>query len=132
MTLAGTPLLLLFLIVPRWAVGIFGSDFEKGGILLSILVIGQFVNVSTGSVGYLIMISGNGRMMKNNVVFGAILSVVLNVILVSMYGSIGAVIAVALCLIIKNLIAPYFLSSSRLGIWIIPFISRNVGGVVYK
>lgn len=115
MTVVASPLLLLFLIAPQWVMGMFGEEFQKGGILLSILAIGQFVNVATGSVGYLLMMSGNEKLMRNNVAFVAVISVVLNTFLVPLYGPFGAAIATAVCLSSQNLIAAYMVNS-RLGI----------------
>ncbi len=79
------------------------------------LAIGQFVNVATGSVGYLLMMSGNEKLMRNNVAFVAVMSVVLNALFVPIYGPFGAVIATAVCLASQNLIAAYMVRS-RLGI----------------
>ena len=118
MTFVASPMLLLFLVAPEWVMGLFGDEFRKSGILLSILAIGQFVNVATGSVGYLLMMSGNEKLMRNNVSFVAVLSVVLNAALVPLYGAFGAVIATAVCLASQNLIAMYMVNS-RLGINII-------------
>lgn len=114
-TLIASPLLLLFLVAPQWVMGMFGEEFQKGGVLLSILAIGQFVNVATGSVGYLLMMSGNEKMMRNNVAFVAGMSIVLNAFFVPSYGPFGAVIATAVCLSSQNLIAAYMVNS-RLGI----------------
>ncbi len=110
MSFIASPLLLLFLIAPQWVMSIFGDDFQKGGILLSILAIGQFVNAATGSVGYLLIMSGNEKLMRNNVALVAILCIVLNVVLVPIYGSFGAVIATAVCLASQNLIAAYMVN----------------------
>ncbi|UZJ38141.1 flippase [Prosthecochloris sp. SCSIO W1103] len=115
MTLIASPLLILFLVVPQWFMGMFGEEFQKGGILLSILAIGQFVNVATGSVGYLLIMSGNEKLMRNNVIFIAIISIVLNVVLDPLYGALGAVVATAVPLAVQNLIAAY-LVNYRLGI----------------
>jgi len=120
MTLIASPLLLLFLVAPQWVMGMFGDEFQKGGILLSILAIGQFVNVATGSVGFLLMMSGNEKIMRNNVAFVAVMSVVLNVFFVPIYGVIGAVIASAICISIQNIIA-MFIVKIRLGISTISF-----------
>ncbi|PWW81204.1 hypothetical protein CR164_11735 [Prosthecochloris marina] len=112
MTLISSPLLFLFLIAPQWVMGLFGGEFRKGGILLSILAIGQFVNVATGSVGNLLMMSGNEKLMRNNVALVAVMSILLSVVLVPIYGSLGAVIATAVCLSLQNLIAAYMVKSS--------------------
>ena len=111
MTLIASPLLLLFLIAPQWVMGMFGDEFQKGGILLSILAIGQFVNVATGSVGYLLMMSGKEKLMRNNVALIAAMSILLNAVLVPIYGALGAVIATAVCLSLQNLIAAHMVSS---------------------
>ena len=111
MTLIASPLLLLFLIAPQWVMGMFGGEFQKGSIFLSILAIGQFVNVATGSVGYLLMMSGKEKLMRNNLVLIAFISILLNAILVPIYGILGAVIATAVCLSLQNLIAAYMVSS---------------------
>lgn len=115
MTFVASPLLLLFLVSPHRVMGMFGEEFQKGGVLLSILAIGQFVNVATGSVGYLLMMSGNEKLMRNNVAFVAVMSVVLNAVLIPLYGAFGAAIATAVCLASQNMIATYVVSS-RLGI----------------
>jgi O-antigen/teichoic acid export membrane protein len=123
MTLLASPLLLLFLFFPKEVMGIFGAEFTGGAVLLSIIAIGHFVNVATGSVGYLLVMSGNERYVRNNVIFIAILSVLLNVILVPFWGALGAAIATAVCLATMNLIA-VFLVWSRLGIWTIPWTGK--------
>ncbi|UZJ41948.1 flippase [Prosthecochloris sp. SCSIO W1101] len=123
MTIIACPLLLLFLVAPNWVMGMFGEEFQKGGILLSILATGQFVNVATGSVGYLLMMSGNEKLMRNNMAFVAVMSVVLSAILIPIYGAFGAVIVIAVCLSLQNLIAAYMVSS-RLGINAIPFLKK--------
>ena len=115
MTLVASPMLLLFLVAPQWVMGMFGEEFQKAGTLLSILAIGQFINVATGSVGYLLMMSGNEKLMRNSVAFVAVMSVVLNAILIPIYGPFGAVIATAVCLASQNLISVYMVKT-RLGI----------------
>jgi len=121
MALMASPLLILCLIVPGWIMGIFGKEFAGGGYLLAIMAIGEFINVATGSVGYLLMMSGNERIMRNNVIFIAVLSVVLNVILVPSFGVTGAAISIAICLSLMNLISALFVWL-RLGICTIPVI----------
>ena len=118
MTFIASPLLLLFLIAPQWVMGMFGAEFQKGGILLSILAVGQFVNVATGSVGYLLMMSGHERLMRNNTAFVAIVVVLMNIILIPNMGSVGAAIATSICLLLQHLLTAYFVWL-RLGICIV-------------
>lgn len=121
MTLIAVPIILLFLIVPQYIMGIFGSEFEKGGILLSILAVGQFVNVATGSVGYLLMMSGNEKLLRNNAMLIAVVSVVMSITLIPVFGVIGAVVTVAVCLTMQNFIATYFVWK-KLKILTLPFM----------
>ena len=37
---------------------LFGNDFIQGSVLLSLIVIGQLINVSMGSVGLMLQMTG--------------------------------------------------------------------------
>jgi len=74
-TLAATiPAFLLLVVAPQSALRIFGSEFAGGGTALLILLAGQFVNVATGSVGFVLIMVG--RTGSDLVVYAA--SLVLN------------------------------------------------------
>ncbi len=105
MVLLASPVLLLFIFFPEWILSIFGDQFKQGSTVLIILAIGQFINVATGSVGYLLMMTGNERLMRNNLLFCVILGLLLNSWLVPEYGILGAAVAAALILSTQNLIA---------------------------
>jgi len=105
MVLLAAPALLIFLLVPELILSIFGAEFKQGAYILMILAVGQFINVATGSVGYLLMMSGNEKLMRNNLVFCAILGILLNFILIPAYGVIGAAVGAAIVLSVQNLIA---------------------------
>lgn len=106
-----SPVLITFLIIPGWVMGLFGPEFVVGALPLMILALGQFVNVATGSVGYLLMMSGHERLVRNNVAAAAILNIILTVILVPIAGILGAAIATAVSLAVKNLAAAYLVRS---------------------
>lgn len=58
-TLAATlPVFLLLLVAPESALRIFGAEFRGGEAALLILIAGQFVNVATGSVGFVLIMVG--------------------------------------------------------------------------
>src|SRR5688500_5294082 len=58
-TLAATmPVFLLLLVAPGPALRIFGSEFSGGQTALLILIAGQFVNIATGSVGFVLIMVG--------------------------------------------------------------------------
>jgi O-antigen/teichoic acid export membrane protein len=120
MTLLAGPLLGLFLVFPGRIMAFFGPDFRAGGTVLAVLAVGQFVNVATGSVGYLLIMSGNERLMQGRAAFIAGLGLVLNLLLVPRWGALGAGLATAVSVASTNLIA-VFLVHSKLGIWTLPF-----------
>ncbi len=55
---ATMPAFLLLLIAPEEALRIFGSRFSEGQVALLILIAGQFVNIATGSVGFVLIMVG--------------------------------------------------------------------------
>jgi len=106
------PFFLLFLLFPKWVLAIFGDDFGAGATVLAILSVGQFVNVATGSVGYLLIMSGHEKLIRNNTIISAALNLVLNVLLIPRFGIVGAAIASATSLAALNLISAAMVYSS--------------------
>ncbi|MDJ0574528.1 MAG: flippase [Xenococcaceae cyanobacterium MO_234.B1] len=94
----------LFLIVfADRVLGLFGSEFVAARWEMTILILGQLVNVGTGSVGYLMEMTGHHN--KCAYVFGcsAILNVMLNGILIPTLGIMGAAIATAVTMATWNI-----------------------------
>ena len=93
-TLAATiPAFLVLLVAPEPALHLFGSEFTGGRSALLILLAGQFVNVATGSVGFVLIMVG--RTGWDLVVYAAslVLDVALAFWLCSRYGMEGAAVA---------------------------------------
>jgi O-antigen/teichoic acid export membrane protein len=107
MTLLALPVLLFFSFCPRWVMGWFGPEFVGGASALMILATGQFVSVAAGSVGYLLMMSGHERHMRNNVTLAAVVNVISNLILVPAAGVLGAALAKTITVVTFNLVAVY-------------------------
>jgi O-antigen/teichoic acid export membrane protein len=55
---ATMPAFLLLLIAPEEALRIFGNRFSEGQVALLILIAGQFINIATGSVGFVLIMVG--------------------------------------------------------------------------
>ena len=83
--------------------GLFGSDFVAARWEMTILILGQLVNVGAGSVGYLMEMTGHHK--KCAYVFGcsALLNLVLNGILIPTLGIMGAAIATAVTMALWNI-----------------------------
>jgi O-antigen/teichoic acid export membrane protein len=103
-TMAATlPLFLVLAVAPDTALRIFGSEFAGGQTALLILLAGQFVNISTGSVGFILIMVG--RTGWDLVVYACslVVSLTLAFILCPRYGLEGAAIANAVTFGLSNL-----------------------------
>ncbi|WP_297444274.1 flippase [Desulfurobacterium sp.] len=118
------PILLLFLIFPKPILGIFGEEFKAGAVALMILTIGQFVNVTTGSVGYLLNMTSYEKIIFGIWTISAVIVVLANLILVPFYGINGAAFSTLLSHIWSSLAALIFVRR-KLGFWNLPYVVRR-------
>lgn len=90
------PLAIVMIAYAHPIMRIFGHDFEAGWPILVIGTCGQLVNCAVGSVGYLLLMSGNQRRLIRVQVVMAVVMVVLSVKLVPVWGALGAAVAAAI------------------------------------
>ena len=107
MLLAAIPALTVMLLFPEWLMSFFGEEFRTASTALVILALGQFVNIATGSVGYLLSMTGLERKVRDNAFFSALIGITLGLILIPSYGLLGASIATALAIASQNLLGVY-------------------------
>jgi O-antigen/teichoic acid export membrane protein len=84
---------------------IFGTEFTSGSVPLRILAIGQFINVATGSVGYLLAMTGHEKLLRNNVAIAAATTLVLGGGLIPTLGILGGALATASGVALQNLLS---------------------------
>jgi O-antigen/teichoic acid export membrane protein len=89
------PLAGVMMLFARPLMRIFGHDFEEGWPILIIGTLGQLVNCGVGSVGFLLLMSGNERRLIKIQIAMATIMVVLSMALVPLWGVFGAAIAAA-------------------------------------
>jgi O-antigen/teichoic acid export membrane protein len=107
MVACSAPVLLIFVAMPERILSIFGSDFPDGAAILQILAVGQFINIALGSVGILLVMSGQEKQFRNVLVVSVCVALLLNVALIPAYGAIGAAIAEASALLVLNVLFGY-------------------------
>lgn len=92
---------------------LFGSGFSEAEWALRLLVIGRFLDVVFGTTGNLMMMTGYQN--KLAIVLGTctLINVVLNALLIPLYGVVGAAIATTSSLIIWN-------------VWLLIVLIRNI------
>jgi O-antigen/teichoic acid export membrane protein len=90
------PLALMIIVFAHPLMRIFGADFEAGWPILVIGATGQLVNCGVGSVGYLLLMSGQQkRLVKVQSAMAAVM-VILSFSLIPLWGIVGAAMAAAL------------------------------------
>lgn len=118
-TLLASPLLLVCLVVPQWVLGWMGDEFVQAAPLLRIIAVAQLVNVATGSVGFLLNMTGHEALMRNIALSANAIGIGLFMILIPLFDELGAALALASVLVLQNVIALLFVWR-RLGIWMMP------------
>jgi O-antigen/teichoic acid export membrane protein len=87
---------------------LFGNAFTAGENALLILLVGQVVSAGTATVGYLLTMTGFQGVSAWITGGGAVLNIVLNAILIPIWGLVGAAFATASTVALTNGISAYF------------------------
>lgn len=121
MLLAALPILVLILLFPGWLMGLFGEDFRAAAPALVVLAIGQFVNIASGSVGFLLSMTGHEKVLRANIAVSAAVGLYLGAWLIPALGINGAAIATAMAVASQNLLGVYqvnrLLGFNNLAVW---------------
>jgi O-antigen/teichoic acid export membrane protein len=119
------PLVSVFFVFPEFLLGIFGEEFKVGVTAFIFLSCGRLISSFSGSVGTILQMTGNQNIYAKILLFGAIMNVALNLILIPKYGINGAAIASMSSLIVWNL-SMVLVVKNRFGFYTfyIPFIKR--------
>ena len=80
------------------------------------MAVGQFINVATGTVFDILVMSGHERDFRRVTLFSGPLTIILCLTLIPTYGVTGAAIAKAIGLSVQNVFA-VFIVKKRLGFW---------------
>jgi O-antigen/teichoic acid export membrane protein len=122
------PILALLILSPRDVLSfIYGFQYGGGANVLIILLIGQIINLFTGSVNPLLVMTGNQSFLFK--ISGIVLcfDIVMNILLIPSIGLIGAAICTSLSLGILYLVALFWVKQ-KLDLW--PFDRRYYKGLI--
>ena len=99
-----TLLISLFLILfGRFILTIYSPDFQVAYLPLLILLAGQATNALTGSVGFIMTMTGHQNQAALIIGAGALANIVLNAILIPRYGLVGAAVATSISTVFWNM-----------------------------
>jgi O-antigen/teichoic acid export membrane protein len=95
----------LFVLVGKPFFGLlFGPDFAASYCPMLILLVGQMVNSAAGSVGFLLNMTGHERDTAQGMASAAIINIALNLMLIPLWGIIGAAVATAISTTVWNVL----------------------------
>lgn len=82
---------------------LYGDAYSQAHAFLCILIIGQFVNIYSGSVGYVLIMSGNEHVYRKNTQLGFWVTLLLIFSLTPVLSGYGTAIAMSAGLALKNI-----------------------------
>lgn len=104
-----TIMLALFILIGgKWILSFFGEEFVSSYTALLIMNVGNILNALSGSVGVILSMTGHQNLSFKIILISVILTIVLNYILIPVYGIEGAAISTALALILRNGVMVYY------------------------
>ncbi len=123
MAAMATPILLVFLFGAKPVLSVYGAAFVEADRMLVILACGQFVNVITGSVAYLLAMTSNEMLLMKALAVTAIFHLLSSFMIIPYWGANGAAVVTALTMSIINLLLVYAVWK-KLNIVSIPLIRK--------
>jgi O-antigen/teichoic acid export membrane protein len=117
------PMTIVIIVGAEPILGLFGSEFRAGATVLVILAGAQFVHVASGSVGNLLMMTGRERILRDIVVGAAGANILLNALLIPLWGPEGAAVASAISLVGLNVVTVVAVRRT-LGFYTLPGLGR--------
>ena len=117
------PLLILFVLSGELLLGfVFGDEFKVGGTALAIASFGTFFNAITGPAAPILNMTGHEKDTLKGAIIVSLLNLILNPLLIPVYGIEGAAFTTMLCPILANSYWLYILNK-KTEFKILPFQS---------
>jgi O-antigen/teichoic acid export membrane protein len=83
---------------------LFGSEYAKAGLALSIVAFGTMFSSALGKIGDILKSAGKTQIIFYNTTLNMVLNIGLNILLIPIYGIVGAAIATASSTVVMNII----------------------------
>ena len=103
-TIVNLLILGMVLVFPKDILALTGPEFVSGATALVIITAGQVVNSIVGSVGYMNTMTGHPKYVLISGTVAMVVNVILNYILIPLYGITGAAIATAVAMGCSNIL----------------------------
>jgi len=100
------PFFAILMLHPKFVLNLFfGNDYSEAGIVLEVLALGFMFHVALGLNGASLIVFGGGRYLMYMTLVGAVCNVVLNLVLIPVYGILGAGMATTASYVLANSVA---------------------------
>jgi O-antigen/teichoic acid export membrane protein len=119
LVLIGVGFLIFFTLGGEWVLSLWGSEFKEAHLILIILAVGQFFNISTGCAGMILIMCGYEKLHSRISLFSVVLNIALNYVLILSYGAVGAAVATAITVTFENILK-LIVVKNKTGILTIP------------
>jgi O-antigen/teichoic acid export membrane protein len=97
------PIIFSLLLFPKFILNFFGENYSKASVVLIIVLLGQFINAFSGSVGIYLNMTGRQKIFQQIVLIAVSINLILNLVLIPKYGMIGAALATSFSLSFWNI-----------------------------
>ena len=101
---------------PEFVMSVLGEGFEGASRLFQIIAVAQFFNVVTGPVGFLLGMTGHDKTVRNVSLVSNFFALLLFLIMIPVFGFIGAAWSLAFVLVIQIMLCVYYVGVT-LGVW---------------
>jgi O-antigen/teichoic acid export membrane protein len=105
--MAGLPILLICFVLAKPLLHLFGGDFTSGIWILRVLLIGYAANYLLGFGGIALSMTNHAENLVHSIAVGLFFAVILILVLVPLFGGIGAAIAMSVGSTIMNAMSGY-------------------------
>lgn len=120
LTIIGVVSLLFFVFVGKYILGFWGKGFIEAYNILIVLAIGQLVNIASGPIGNVLIMTGHQKIIRNITLVTVLINIILNYFLIQNYQALGAAITTSLTVVLNVTLCYYFVVK-KTGIKIIKF-----------
>jgi O-antigen/teichoic acid export membrane protein len=102
------PLFIGFLLLSPFLLSIFGEEFKTGFYVLCFLSLARLISALTGPAGNLLQMTGKQVVFMNVLFVGAFINIILNFLLIPIYGIEGAALASMGSIVFWNITMVYY------------------------
>lgn len=109
----GVITLIIYFFFGTFFLEFWGKSFKESYVILIILCLGQFFNLTTGAAGLILIMTGLEKIASYISITVLCVNIILNIIFIPLYGAIGAALVTSITLFIENIIKYLFVLKKR-------------------